>query len=141
MARSTPHLLCLSLSITVGLLLISGCGSGRSTVSGEVTFDGQPLDSGSIVFLPADGIGPSRGATIENGKFAFAAAEAPSPGKKIVKITGSMKTGRQVQASAPAPQGMMIDEMIYIKPPTREAEITEQESSPLSFAISSAELK
>ena len=33
----------------------SGCGSRRATVSGEVKYNGAPLPSGTISFLPQSG--------------------------------------------------------------------------------------
>lgn len=68
--------------LVVGLLLLSGCGSsGR--VTGEVTYEGKTIENGLISFLPADGDGPSAGATIEKGR--YTALKVP-PGQKIVRI-------------------------------------------------------
>ena len=65
------------------LLLTAGCGAACS-VTGTVTFDGQPVANGDITFLPADGKGPVAAAHISSG--AFTVAEI-TPGPKIVQIT------------------------------------------------------
>lgn len=69
---------CLALSLT-------GCDS-TATVQGTVTFDGQPVDSGVITFLPADGQGPVAGGEISAGTYAV---HAIMPGEKIVQIDRS----------------------------------------------------
>lgn len=50
-------------------LSVSGCGvdDGRESLSGNVTFDGQPLVYGEIVFRPTEG--PEGTATIRDGKY------------------------------------------------------------------------
>ena len=55
--------------VVVGLAACAGCGKGLATVEGNVTFDGQPVEKGTIVFEPADGVGPTGGGAIENGKY------------------------------------------------------------------------
>lgn len=55
---------------TLGLLALAGCGDGKSTVSGTVTLDGQPVPSGSITFVKQEGGSLVReGAVISGGKF------------------------------------------------------------------------
>lgn len=51
------------------LLFAAGCGGGRANVEGQVTFDGQPVEQGTIVFEPVDGKGAAAGGTIQNGKY------------------------------------------------------------------------
>lgn len=67
------------------LTVASGCSSTEDpavTVSGKVTFDGKPLPSGTINFVPADGQGASAGAQITEGTY-----EANvTPGSKTVMI-------------------------------------------------------
>ncbi len=66
-----------------GLLLVStGCGNSAS-VSGKVTYNGQPVKVGSITFLPADGQGPSAGGVITDGAYQI---EGMTPGEKNVEI-------------------------------------------------------
>ena len=64
------------------LVLLSGCGSS-AYISGDVTYDGEPVEKGTITFLPADGKGASAGGVIEKGHY-----KAPNvpPGAKIIKI-------------------------------------------------------
>ena len=53
-------------------LLAGGCGSLTSSgysVSGTVTWNGQPLDQGSIQFLPEGGQGEMVGAGISGGRY------------------------------------------------------------------------
>lgn len=49
--------------------LVAGCGGGGGEVSGTVTYDGKPVEQGSISFVPADGKGPTTGDAIKDGKY------------------------------------------------------------------------
>lgn len=89
----------------------AGCGDGRVTVRGEVTFDGQPVEKGVIAFEPADGAGPMAGGEIRDGKYVLSGDSAVTPGEKIVRITGVRKTGRKVEAGPPEPPGTMVEEL------------------------------
>jgi hypothetical protein len=96
-ARLTFALLCGFL-----LLVMTGCGGAspddRLPVQGTVTFDGQPLDGGVIVFLP-QGEGADKriktGGDIVKGKYAVKAGKGPNPGLCRVEITWKRKTGRK----------------------------------------------
>jgi hypothetical protein len=63
-----------------------------ATVTGLVTIDGDPAGSGSISFIPVDGMSPSSGASIENGKYT---SEAPIGESKVEirvpKVVGKKK--------------------------------------------------
>ena len=84
------------------LTALFGCGGGasgppRATVKGNVTFDGAPVEDGSIVFLPATGTkGPASGGTIRNGAYEIAKDAGPVPGKYRVEIRASRTTGTNV---------------------------------------------
>ncbi len=70
-----------------------GCENGRSSVTGTVTFDAQPVASGSITFVK-DGVEPVReGAVIQNGAFS---AKLP-PGKYKVELSGQKVVGKRTQ--------------------------------------------
>ena len=61
-----------------------GCGgSGLSTVEGKVTFEGEPVEEGSIVFEPKDGVGRAVGGIIKDGKYRLEGESGVEPGKKI----------------------------------------------------------
>lgn len=85
---------------------ICGCGHdpNLTRVEGTVTVGGKLLGKGSISFEPADGVGPTAGATIEEGKYT---AKAP-PGRKRVRITGFEVVG-QVPAYPDRPDSPMRD--------------------------------
>src|SRR5437868_13520177 len=60
----------------------AGCGQGgdnlpRQAVSGKVTIDGQPLDTGEITFVPTAGAGagPAAGGKVENGAYSISRAD------------------------------------------------------------------
>jgi hypothetical protein len=67
----------------VWLCLIVGCGPQKASVSGRVTLDGQPIESGAILMAPAAGEGPSVTAAIVGGRYEL----NTSPGKKRVQIS------------------------------------------------------
>ena len=66
------------------LLVGMGCSKGVSSVSGTVTYEGQPIQQGEITFTPADGIGPVVGAPITAGAFTVGEIK---PGTKTVQIS------------------------------------------------------
>ncbi len=78
MLKSAFHLQFVALLVTV-----VGCQKGATTIEGTVTFNGQPVERGSIRFVSTDKTGPTFGAVIKNGKFT---AEKATPGEKIVTI-------------------------------------------------------
>ncbi|MDX1946058.1 MAG: hypothetical protein SFU86_11730 [Pirellulaceae bacterium] len=77
-------------------LVLAGCenaGSGptRYPVSGNVTFDGQPVPKGFITFEPdadAGNSGPGGGAPIENGRYSTGLEAGVVGGAYTVKIVG-----------------------------------------------------
>lgn len=93
-----------------------GCGGRTIGVSGAVTLDGQPVEQGTIVFEPVDGKGATLGGRIENGRYAAAGQSGVLVGRKIVRIRGTRRTGRQVPAGPPAPADTMVDEVEQIVP-------------------------
>jgi hypothetical protein len=103
----------LPFSLLGGALLIiaSGCGGKTFEVEGTVEIDGKPVDSGSISFDPADGKGPSFGGVITDGKYKFVSPPRVEAGKRIVRITGMQKTGKQIPSGPPTAPGPMVDEI------------------------------
>ncbi|QDU51795.1 hypothetical protein [Gimesia panareensis] len=91
-----------SVLIPAVLIFLSGCSGSSNTppeveVQGTVTFDGEPLPQGSIVFDPVDGKGGSSAGGIENGQFVFNSQF----GNKKVLISASRDTGKKDQYDEP----------------------------------------
>jgi hypothetical protein len=77
--------------------IAAGCGGNNSaTISGIVTYDGQPVGDGTITFLPADGKGQPAGGPIVNGRYSLTGV---LPGSKMVQIT-AVKAVKFAQSSA-----------------------------------------
>ena len=100
-----PGILCRCAPVLL-LLTAVGCGAAasgppRAPVKGSVSFDGAPVEDGSIVFLPATGTkGPASGGTIRNGTYEIPEANGPVPGKYRVEIRASRATGTSVVKGA-----------------------------------------
>ncbi len=112
-----PGALALGLAFALGLL--AGCGGAdgdRIPVQGTVTFDGQPVDGGSIAFLPenSDAKAVKVGGPIENGKYELKGAKAPAPGKHRVEIFWHKKTGKQIVSPNDPPN--KVDETKQVIP-------------------------
>jgi hypothetical protein len=101
---------CLLVAIAVATIC-PGCGDRRLPIQGEVTFNGRPVEEGTISLEPADGIGPTTGGEIAAGKYRLIGVAAPLPGKKIVRISAVRKTGRKIAAGPPSPPGILVDEI------------------------------
>jgi len=93
--------------LRVGVLLlaalVSGCGGSGATVSGMVTFEGEPVNNGRISFLPTDGKGPAEGAAIKDGRYRL---DILTPGSKMVKI----EAVKQVQVNWSSLEGQQAYE-------------------------------
>lgn len=72
----------------LGLVAVGGCGSGsdRLEVSGAITLDGAPLDSGSIRFTSLGETLVASGAIIQDGQYRVPAEQGLLPGKYLVEI-------------------------------------------------------
>ena len=68
--------------------LLPGCGGSSASISGDVTYNGQPVGAGYITFSPSDGKGPAAGGAIENGHYIV---ESLPPGPKLVKVDAVKK--------------------------------------------------
>jgi len=55
--------------VMIPLLVLLGCGRSEGTVTGTVTFQGQPIDQGLITFSPAGNEGSAAGDEIVQGKY------------------------------------------------------------------------
>jgi len=116
------------------ILLIAGCGTKLATVEGNVTWEGKPVDEGSISFAPADGKGPTLGGVIKNGQYQLVGKSWVTPGKKIVTITAVRKTGKQIEAGPPAPPGTMVDDLETVTV-THTCDISEGKANQKDFEV------
>jgi hypothetical protein len=84
MAMRSSHFLP-GLVVALSLGAAAGCGGGSgTTVTGTVTFNGQPVESGTISFVPEDGKSAPAGGEVRNGSFSV---KNVSPGKNRVEVS------------------------------------------------------
>jgi hypothetical protein len=74
----------LTIAALVLMLVQVGCQQSN-TLTGAVTYNGEPVEKGSIAFQSADGGGPSFGADIVDGRYKV---DKSHPGKRTVLIRG-----------------------------------------------------
>lgn len=88
--KKTPVLrLFMSGMMVAASLLFTGCGpsTDRLEISGNVTLDGAPLDSGSIRFTSLGEKQIASGAMIEQGEYYIPQEKGLTPGPYHVEIT------------------------------------------------------
>jgi hypothetical protein len=92
-------------------------------LSGKVTYDGEPVDAGTISFLPESPGQRVSGGQIENGAYSVPEEQGAHAGKYRVEIHWHKKTGKQVRD---ADLDMMLDERKEGLPPRfhRDSELT-----------------
>ncbi len=105
---------------SLACLLLSGCGDEglpSKVVQGTVTFEGKPVDLGSVRFVPIEGTsGPASVGQVIDGNYRIEARGGVVLGKHRVEVEGLNKTGRQVQGHNGLEPGM-VDETISVGPP------------------------
>jgi hypothetical protein len=101
----TAVVACYGLLASVCLLGCGGSADGppRGSISGRVTLDNQPVDGGTIYFLPAAGTpGPMASGPITEGEYSLSAsAQGPVVGTHQVKIEWYRETGEKDSGGAP----------------------------------------
>ena len=97
-----------TLILLVSMFCAAGCGNkDRGVVAGQVTLDGEPIATGSIIFIPTrQGQAKATGGTITDDRYRLAGDAAPVIGNYRVEIRANRKTGRMVQKPM-APRGEM----------------------------------
>lgn len=108
---TTPVIRFGGLALVAAVGLVIGCGEAgpdRYDVSGKVTFQGQPVPAGQIVFEPdptAGGRGPAGYAQIDDGQYSTrSSGKGPVAGPHIARITGlSAKPTDPNSESGPPP--------------------------------------
>ncbi|MDY3560547.1 hypothetical protein R5W23_001782 [Gemmata sp. JC673] len=83
-------------ALTLTCFAILGCGGGGSTVTGEVSFNGKPLEKGYVTFNPTDGKSAPVGAEVVGGRYT---AKNVAVGKNKVVVVSTAVSG-------PAPETM-----------------------------------
>ncbi len=107
-------------ALVYSVALLSGCGSSGPIAEGTVTFDGQPVDGGTIAFIPVgnnDGPEGKRlpaSGDIKAGRYYVDATHHLRAGQYRVEITWKKKTGRQVVDPSDPPN--KIDETRQVVP-------------------------
>jgi hypothetical protein len=92
-----------------GLVGLSGCGGSgeeRHQVSGSVTYQGKPLELGSISFEPdrtVVGFAPSSYTDVSDGKYSTKAEESPAKGKYRVRVLAFDKSKIDPKVTADMP--------------------------------------
>jgi hypothetical protein len=126
------------LVLLVPTSLFVGCapsGPPMHTVTGTVTFDGQPVAVGDITFRDAAGQTRSYAGKIVNGAYSFES----SPGSKIVEITAMREVPGKVDTSNPGEEVPLREQYIpasYNTETTLTADIS-ADSKTADFSLTS----
>ncbi|MBA2114022.1 hypothetical protein [Bremerella alba] len=88
----------MALLVVLGLMVpLLGCGGPTEiVVKGTVKYEGEPVETGEILFIPVNGEGLVGAGPITNGEFSITA----SPGEKKIEITANKVSDK------PAPDGL-----------------------------------
>jgi hypothetical protein len=111
-----------NLSTIVAFALVTcisiGCGPdnslGRRPVSGQVTLDGAPIESGSIDFQPLQSGGTSSGGLITNGTYEISEEQGLPVGKYRVTIVAAAPQPTSL------PAGYMPGDELPAAPPQKQ---------------------
>lgn len=112
--RREPYRPIVVAALVCALLVLAGCGSATPLrIQGSVTFNGEPVDGGAIVFYPIGTDAYGKGGEILGGKYVLEGDRIPKPGQHRVEVTWNKKTGRTILSNDPPNK---IDETIQVIP-------------------------
>ena len=123
----------------LAILLLCGCGSSgpeTCTVTGTVTWNGNPLPEGNILFVPEDGKGVPDPGKIADGEFRLEV----KPGKKKVEITATREIGEVDPVMGKAPRRSYIPAR-YNSSTELTAEVTPGTDNVFPFSLQGPEPK
>ena len=91
--------------VTIFLLQsLAGCGENglkKVIVSGEVTYQGEPVENGDVLFYPMEGTsGPVSGASIKDGRYVAEGKGGVPVGKHRIKVRAFRAGKPKVNLSA-----------------------------------------
>lgn len=127
--------------------LIAGCNGARDElprqpVSGEVKFDGAPLKSGMIQFMPTEpGTATPGGAAVTEGKYAMSTTDGLVPGAYQVLVTSVPESTAQATGTMPGdpvPPPKEPIPSIYNSQSTLTAKVTEDGPNTFNFDLDKA---
>jgi hypothetical protein len=93
---------------------LTGCGENKNEykVIGTVSYNGTPVDEGSIMFTATEGESHTGGGRIVDGKYE---AMVP-PGEKIVKIIGSKADGEETFTDELSGETKTVTKLVRLVP-------------------------
>jgi len=114
----------LILAIACSGIFSTGCGKpdpfGRQPLKGYVTWNGKPIQFGSIALKPAEGQPAGAMASIRDGAFDIPRSAGPCPGKYDVWLHAYDHGGeRPADGSETAPPKEILPAKFLDKPPTQ----------------------
>ena len=92
------------LPLLVAGVLIAGCGEAdpRVPLSGTVTWNGKPIEDGTITLVPTDNKSPSSSSPIKDGAFSIEAYPAKSSvAIQARRVIGTRPPGERVTTPEP----------------------------------------
>jgi hypothetical protein len=116
----------------LGLLVASGCGEQREPlypVSGEVTFEGEPLAEGTIAFVPLDGRTP-HSTPVTAGKYEV---ELPAGPQKVI-IEASRFIGPEDKVMGLRPREQYLPDK-YNVDSTLEIDVKAEQENKFDFPL------
>jgi hypothetical protein len=126
----------------VGLLSLVGCAkqdtTGRLPISGKVTFQGAPLESGSIQFRSEPDGQQGSGAPITNGEYTVPAKSGLAPGKYKVLISSGIAGQPIPEGQAPGESGPPMEDRIpaeYNANSDKFVDVSADKENKFDFAI------
>ncbi len=115
---SHPLFRCALFIVSMSCLLTSGCGSDgpqKFAISGQVSYDGQPVNNGNIGFVPTEAsTDKAVGADVVDGRYEIPRYEGPHQGTYKVVIYAERPSGRKLQADEGSSE--RIDELVQYIP-------------------------
>lgn len=120
--------------LSVMVVAVGGCGTGdgKVSVTGTVTFDGNPMPDGYVTLTPEGGGTPAAG-PIHDGKFILSA----TPGNHRVEIEASRFVGPKNPIMGLQPREQYVPAR-YNSETTLREEVTSQGPNVLDFSLTSS---